>query len=81
MISYAACTDPFILYFKTIGLHLFSDINAPYLNFSKAEPLVVPPSGNTNNGAYFPVVSIKFYLSIIVSIAFYLFSEEPPLGK
>lgn len=56
-------------------------MKAPYLNFNKADPLVVPPSGKTNNGAYLPVVSINCYLYTIVSIAFYLFSVVPPLGK
>jgi len=37
-------------------------MNAPYLNLRRADPLVVPPSGNTNKGAYLPVVSINVYL-------------------
>jgi len=64
-----------------MGLHLFSEMKAPYLNLRRADPFVVPPSGKTNKGAYLPVSSIKVYLCIIVSIAFYLFSDVPPLGK
>jgi len=56
-------------------------MKAPYLNLRRADPFVVPPSGKTNKGAYLPVVSINVYLCIIVSIAFYLFSDVPPLGK
>tara|TARA_B110000285_G_C15070234_1_gene587489 strand:+ start:632 stop:802 length:171 start_codon:yes stop_codon:yes gene_type:complete len=56
-------------------------MKAPCLNLRRADPLVVPPSGNTNNGAYLPVDSINVYLCIIVSIAFYLFSDVPPRGK
>jgi len=81
MVSYAAETDPFKSYFKIIGLHLFSDKNAPFLNLISEDPFVVPPSGNTSNGLYYPVSSTYFYLSDIIYIAFFLVSSSLPLGK
>jgi hypothetical protein len=46
----------------------------------KEVPLVVPPSGNIKRGKYFPVVSIKSYLSFICKRIYALFSSVPPLG-
>jgi hypothetical protein len=55
-------------------------INAPFLKLIKEVPLVVPPSGNIKRGKYFPVVSIKSYLSFICKRIYALFSSVPPLG-
>lgn len=65
IISKDGMNVPSIFHFNITGLIYFSDMNAPFLNLSKDEPLVVPPSGNINNGKYFPVLSIKSYLSLI----------------
>lgn len=40
------------LYFKKIGLIVFSEENAPLLNLISPVPLVVVPSANIQNGAY-----------------------------
>jgi hypothetical protein len=35
-----------------IGLIVFSLKKAPFLNFIRADPLLVPPSAKIKNGAY-----------------------------
>lgn len=47
------------LYFKNIGLIVFSAWNAPFFMLSKHVPLVVAPSAKIRNGAYFPDYSIN----------------------
>jgi hypothetical protein len=70
----------FDLYFKTIGLIVFSAKNAPFLNLTIWDPFVVPPSAKIKNGAYLPVSSISSYLSLIAASALALASSLPPLG-
>ncbi len=65
MISNEGITLPSNPHFNITGLTVFSAMNAPFLKFIKEEPFVVPPSGNIKRGKYFPVVSIKSYLSFI----------------
>lgn len=80
IISKEGITLPSNPHFNITGLIVFSAINAPFLNLINDEPLVVPPSGNIRRGKYFPVVSIKSYLSLIWSRIYALFSSVPPLG-
>jgi len=70
----------FALYFKTIGLIVFSAKKAPFLNLIMWDPLEVPPSANIKNGAYLPVSSISSYLSLMAPSALALASSLPPLG-
>ena len=80
IISKDGVNDPSRLHFKITGFIYFPEINAPFLNFSNEDPLVVPPSGNINRGKYLPVLSIKSYLSLIKLKTYFLFSSDPPLG-
>jgi len=65
IISNEGMNVPSKLHFKITGFIYLPEMKAPFLNLSKEEPLVVPPSGNINNGKYLPELSIKSYLSFI----------------
>jgi hypothetical protein len=62
-----------------MGLTLFSPMKAPRRNWRRLVPLLVDPSTNMARGANLPVVSICYYLSIIVFTVFYLESSSAPL--
>jgi hypothetical protein len=68
------------LYFKNIGLIVFSEKKAPFLNFKRLVPFDVAPSGNIKNGAYYPVFSINSCLYYIYYNTSYLLRSSPPLG-
>ena len=80
IISKEGITLPSKPHFIITGLTVFSAINAPFLKLIKDVPLVVPPSGKISKGKYFPVYSIKSYLSLIKLKTYALFSSVPPLG-
>jgi|APCry1669190327_1035288.scaffolds.fasta_scaffold18612_1 hypothetical protein len=65
IISNDGMNVPSRLHFNITGLIYFPEINAPFLNFNKEDPFVVPPSGNISKGKYLPVLSIRSYLSLI----------------
>lgn len=67
-------------YFMNIGRQVFSAKNAPCLKLRMQVPFVVPPSGNNKKGAYYPVCSIRSYLSRMAISALALLSYDPPLG-
>lgn len=68
------------LYFRYMGLVVFSAWNAPFFIFKMHVPFVVAPSAKIRNGAYYPVYSISSWRSLMVSSAKALFSGDPPLG-